>query len=194
MSAPASSRSPVRYQASRHLRAGARPSLVASAYSATPNFSASSRSMISSSVKPSVTRTRSWSSIRVDQPAEAEVASGNDSGLVHPQDRQECFLGDLDGTHALHALLAFLLLHEELALARDVATVALGQHVLAHGPDGLARDDVRAADGPSTWRAPGSRSPRGHRRVHRRPARRPSRGSPGGSRSPRSPWMRSPAC
>ena len=43
---------------------------------------------------------------------------------------------------ALHALLAFLLLLEQLALAGDVATVALGQHVLAHRADRLAGDDV----------------------------------------------------
>ena len=47
----------------------------------------------------------------------------------------------------LHALLALLLLLEQLALARDVAAVALGQHVLALGLDRLARDDARADRG-----------------------------------------------
>jgi hypothetical protein len=42
----------------------------------------------------------------------------------------------------LHALLAFLLLLEQLALARDVAAVALGEHVLAQRLDRLARDDA----------------------------------------------------
>jgi hypothetical protein len=45
-----------------------------------------------------------------------------------------------------HALLAFLLLLEQLALARDVAAVALRGDVLAHRCDRFARDDL-AADG-----------------------------------------------
>src|SRR5215510_12828621 len=47
-----------------------------------------------------------------------------------------------DGQEGLlrHFHLAHLLL-EELALARDVAAVALGGHVLAHGLDGFPRDD-----------------------------------------------------
>src|SRR6266542_1556536 len=64
--------------------------------------------------------------------------------VVHAKDGQEGLLRDLDGTDPLHALLAFLLLLEELALARDVAAVALGEHVLAHRPDRLAADDMRA--------------------------------------------------
>src|SRR3954453_8426846 len=55
------------------------------------------------------------------------VAVGAD--LEH---RQERLLGHLDPADLLHALLAFLLLLEQLALARDVAAVALGDHVLAH--------------------------------------------------------------
>jgi hypothetical protein len=46
----------------------------------------------------------------------------------------------------LHALLALLLLLEELALAGDVTAVALREHVLPHGADGLAGDDP-GADG-----------------------------------------------
>ena len=38
--------------------------------------------------------------------------------------------------------LPLLLLLEQLALSRDVAAVALGDHVLAQRPDGLARDDL----------------------------------------------------
>src|SRR6266508_996439 len=62
------------------------------------------------------------------------------------EDRQECLLRHLDLADLLHAFLALLLLLEQLALARDVAAVALGGDVLAHGLDGLPRDDP-AADG-----------------------------------------------
>src|SRR3954447_17753401 len=67
--------------------------------------------------------------------------------LVHPEHRQEGLLRDLDRTHPLHALLALFLLLEQLALAGDVATVALGEHVLAHRAHGFACDDVRADGG-----------------------------------------------
>src|SRR4051812_13743612 len=66
--------------------------------------------------------------------------------LVHPQHREECLLRDLDGPDPLHPLLTLFLLFEQLALAGDVATVTLGQDVLAHRADGFARDDV-APDG-----------------------------------------------
>ena len=36
------------------------------------------------------------------------------------------------------------MLLEQLALARDVAAVALGSHVFAHGADVFARDDLIA--------------------------------------------------
>src|SRR4051794_2883521 len=61
--------------------------------------------------------------------------------------RQERLLRDLDAPDLLHPLLSLLLALEELALARDVAAVALGGHVLAEGLDGLAGDDVRADRG-----------------------------------------------
>src|SRR5437773_8202430 len=67
-------------------------------------------------------------------------------GLSALQDRQERLLRHLDLADLLHALLALLLLLEQLALPRDVAAVALGGDVLAHGLDGLARDDP-APDG-----------------------------------------------
>src|SRR3712207_993275 len=57
---------------------------------------------------------------------------------------QEGLLRHLDAPDLLHALLALLLALEELALAGDVAAVALGRDVLAEGLDGLAGDDVRA--------------------------------------------------
>src|SRR3954453_21220820 len=67
------------------------------------------------------------------------VAVGPD--LEH---RQERLLRHLDPADLLHALLAFLLLLEQLALTCDVTAVALGDHVLAHRLDGLAGDDLRA--------------------------------------------------
>src|SRR5215471_18526996 len=60
------------------------------------------------------------------------------------QYRKESLLGYLHRAHLLHALLARLLLLEQLALARDIAAVALRQHVLAQRLDRLARDDMRA--------------------------------------------------
>src|SRR5688500_14818792 len=65
------------------------------------------------------------------------------SSILHLQYRQECFLRNLDGSYLLHALLARLLLLQQLALARDVTAVALCQRVLAQRLDRLARDDVR---------------------------------------------------
>src|SRR5207244_8582013 len=65
---------------------------------------------------------------------------------LHLQHRQERLLRDLHRSDRLHPLLAFLLLLEKLALARDVAAVALGEHVLAHRLLRLARDHP-AADG-----------------------------------------------
>src|SRR3954452_15647123 len=58
--------------------------------------------------------------------------SGVGPGLEH---RQEGLLRNLDGAHHLHALFAFLLLLQQLALAADVAAVALGGDVLAEGVD-----------------------------------------------------------
>src|SRR4051812_21597288 len=68
-------------------------------------------------------------------------------GLADLEDREEGVLGHLDAPDLLHALLALLLALEQLALAADVAAVALGGHVLAVGLDRLARDDVRADGG-----------------------------------------------
>src|SRR6266498_5301743 len=66
--------------------------------------------------------------------------------LVNLQHRQEGFLRDLHRPHLLHPLLPFLLLLQELPLARHVAAVALGGHVLAQRPNRLAGDHL-GADG-----------------------------------------------
>ena len=71
-------------------------------------------------------------------PARAPPGSARVAELEHGEER---LLGDLDAADLLHAPLALLLLLEQLALARDVAAVALGHHVLAEGLDGLAGDD-----------------------------------------------------
>ncbi len=72
---------------------------------------------------------------RDERPGEdLELFHGRRLALVHPEHRQECLLRDLHRADPLHALLAFLLLLEQLALAGDVATVALGEDVLAHRP------------------------------------------------------------
>src|SRR6266480_3458192 len=63
--------------------------------------------------------------------------------LLNPEHREERFLRDLHGAYLLHPSLAFLLLLEQLALAGDVAAVALGGHVLAQRPDVFPGDDPR---------------------------------------------------
>ena len=63
------------------------------------------------------------------------------------QGGEEGLLGQLDVAHALHALFAFLLLFEELALTGNVATVALGGYVLAERGNGFAGDDLLADGG-----------------------------------------------
>src|SRR5579884_4525347 len=60
--------------------------------------------------------------------------------IVEAQHGHEGVLGDLDRAHPLHPPLALLLPLQELALAGHVAAIALGEHVLAHGRDGLAGD------------------------------------------------------
>ena len=47
----------------------------------------------------------------------------------------KCLGGQLNRAEGTHFLLAFLLLLQQLLLAGDVAAVALGKHVLAHGLD-----------------------------------------------------------
>ncbi len=88
-----------------------------------------------------------WSDSRRCAPEPGDRRSGR-RRFSRPSRRagDERLLGDLDPADVLHLLLAFLLLLEQLALPRDVAAVALGQHVLALGLDRLAGDDL-AADG-----------------------------------------------
>ena len=62
------------------------------------------------------------------------------ASLAHLQHRQERFLRNIHAADALHALLAFFLFLQQLALADDVAAVALGEDVLA---DGAARFRAR---------------------------------------------------
>src|SRR6185437_5485448 len=71
-------------------------------------------------------------------------AGAERSAVAHLERRQEGGLRDLDLAELAHALASFLLFLEKLALARDVAAVALGENVLAIGLDRLARDDPAA--------------------------------------------------
>src|SRR5262249_2413090 len=66
---------------------------------------------------------------------------------LHLENRQEGFLGILDGSDLLHTALSFLLFLEQLALAGDVAAVALRGDVLAHGAERLARNHLAAERG-----------------------------------------------
>src|SRR5438105_5481995 len=63
--------------------------------------------------------------------------------LLNLEHREKRLLGNLDRADLLHALFPFALLLEQLALAGDVAAVALGRHILAQRPDRLARDHLR---------------------------------------------------
>src|SRR5687767_6560735 len=103
--------------------------------------SESKRSRTRKRVRPSAIARRSESKKLI--PAWAAAALGSSGLLVHAEHRQEGLLRNLHRSDALHPLLPFLLLLEQLALASDVAAVALGQHVLAHRPDRLAADDIR---------------------------------------------------
>src|SRR5690606_8202184 len=62
----------------------------------------------------------------------ASVSACRGSLVAYLEHSHECFLRHLDGAEHLPALLAGLLLFEQLAFARDVAAVALREHVLAH--------------------------------------------------------------
>src|SRR5262245_5553455 len=64
--------------------------------------------------------------------------------LADPEHREERLLRDLHRAELLHPLLAFLLLLEQLALARHVATVAFREHVLAQRLHRRPRDHLAA--------------------------------------------------
>src|SRR5574337_1915610 len=67
--------------------------------------------------------------------------------LLRLQHGHERLLGDVHAADGFHALLALLLLLQQLALAGHVAAVALGGHVLAEGLERLAGDDLGADRG-----------------------------------------------
>ena len=54
------------------------------------------------------------------------------TGSVKFQHSQESFLRHLYVANLLHSLLSLLLFLEQLTLSAHIATIALGQHVLAH--------------------------------------------------------------
>src|SRR5436305_1460586 len=83
----------------------------------------------------------SWSSIATPLPEDRVKL------LLQPERGHERLLRDLDPADLLHALLALFLAFEQLALPGDVAAVALREHVLALGLDGLAGDDPPADRG-----------------------------------------------
>src|ERR1700743_75225 len=63
---------------------------------------------------------------------------------VDLQGRPEGALRNFDLAELPHPLLALLLLLQKLALAADVAAIALRRHILGQSPDRLARDDPAA--------------------------------------------------
>src|SRR5271170_945965 len=66
---------------------------------------------------------------------------------IHLQRGDEGLLRDVDLAELAHALLAFLLLVQQLALAGRVAAIALGGDVLAEGAHGFPGDDLAADRG-----------------------------------------------
>src|SRR5579859_1254809 len=67
--------------------------------------------------------------------------------LVDAQHRKKCLLRDIHPPYALHAALTLFLFFKQLALARDVASIALGQHVLSDGRHSFAGDHLAADRG-----------------------------------------------
>ena len=67
--------------------------------------------------------------------------------VVNLQNGKEGFLRNFHAAHLLHALLAGFLLFEQLLLTRDIATVALRQHVLSQSLHVFAGNDVGADGG-----------------------------------------------
>src|SRR4029078_11490358 len=66
---------------------------------------------------------------------------------IHLQRGDKSLLRDVDLAELPHLLLAFLLLLQKFALARDVAAVAFCGDVLAYRADGFAGDDLAADRG-----------------------------------------------
>ena len=66
--------------------------------------------------------------------------------LIQLENGHKGALGHLNGAYLAHALLTFLLLFKEFALAGDVAAVTLGRHILAHLTYGFTCNDF-CADG-----------------------------------------------
>src|SRR5690349_24002426 len=66
------------------------------------------------------------------------------ASAIHLQRSNEGFLRDVDLAELPHLLLAFLLLLQKLAFARDVAAITFGGDVLAQRAHGLARDHLAA--------------------------------------------------
>ena len=79
-------------------------------------------------------------------PAGIIVSCGNLIFLIQLEYRHEGFRWYLHRAQGAHLLFALLLLFQQLLLPGDVAAVALCQHVLPHGLQGLPGDDL-AADG-----------------------------------------------
>src|SRR5262245_30714437 len=67
--------------------------------------------------------------------------------IVRFEHREERFLRNLDLANLLHAFLALGPFRPQLAFARDVAAIAFGRDILAHGGDRFAGDDAAADRG-----------------------------------------------
>src|SRR5262249_36147139 len=85
----------------------------------------------------SVWRRHRWS-CRVRASSHSPRKAGLRLVLFHLQRGDEGLLRDLHLPELAHLLLALLLLLEQLALARDVAAIALGDHVLPQRADRFA--------------------------------------------------------
>src|SRR5262245_59155502 len=98
----------------------------------------------SSSVVSRVIGTRSYRVLTPAGQASRLRPRLSPGSVLEPEGLDEGLLGDVDPPDGPHALLAFLLLLEQLALAGDVAPVELGRHVLAEGLHRLAGDHLAA--------------------------------------------------
>src|SRR5262245_51201607 len=87
---------------------------------------------------------RARSRVRARASRTARSRASARSRLVQAQRGEEGLLRDLDRADPLHAPLSLFLLLEQLALAADVAAIALGRDVLAQRLHVGARDHARA--------------------------------------------------